>query len=497
MNKYIFTFDQGTTSSRVIVFDERANIIYSSSKEFEQLYPKNGYVEHNPLTIYEDCVELIVNALKEVNIDYCDILGLGITNQRETTVLWDRRTGKPVYNAICWQSGQSQSICEDLKNKNLETIINEKTGLIINPYFSASKIRWILDNVDGVKELMDEGNLMFGTIDSWLIYKLTGNHYTDITNASRTLLFNIHTLYWDDELLDIFGINKSILPKVLNCDSSFGFIKEERIKKYFNLEICGVAGDQESSLIGHTCFNENELKITYGTGSFMLLNTGNNPKLSKNGLLTTIGYKIGDELAYALEGSVFVAGAAFKFIRDNLEIVKTLKDNEFDSCKSNGVIFVPALTGLGAPYWKSEARGAFLGLTRATTKKDLAFATILGVAYLNYDVFKIMETDINARIKNVSADGGASLNKILMQTQSDLFKCIINTISISEATSLGVFYLVGLNKKLFKSLDDIKSHYKLKKTYKPLDNNYEIDYDKWHLAIKAVEAFADETKNRN
>ena len=494
MSKYIITFDQGTTSSRVIIFDERANIIYSCSKEFEQLYPKNGYVEHNPLTIYEDCVELISTSLKEINVDYPDILGLGITNQRETTVLWDKRTGLPVYNAICWQSGQSSSICEDLKNKNLESVINEKTGLIINPYFSASKIKWILDNVLGVKKLMDEGNLLFGTIDSWLIYKLTGNHYTDITNASRTMLFNIHTLDWDNELLDIFGINKSILPKVLNCDSSFGFVKEERIANILNLEICGVAGDQESSLIGHTCFNENELKITYGTGSFMLLNTGFKPKKSNNGLLTTIGYKIGDNLAYALEGSVFVAGAAFKFIRDNLEIVKNLNDKEFSSLKSNGVIFVPALTGLGAPYWQSEARGAFLGLTRATSKRDLAFATILGVAYLNYDVFRIMEADISAKIKNVSADGGASLNSILMQTQSDLFGCTLNTLSVSEATSLGVYYLVGLNKKMFKSLDDIKSHYKLKKTYKPTNTIYEIDYNKWLKAINAVEAFAGETK---
>lgn len=492
MGKYIISFDQGTTSSRVIVFDERANIIYSKSKEFEQLYPKNGYVEHDPMVIYEDCVYLLTHALKGINIDYSEILGLGITNQRETTVLWDKRTGMPVYNAICWQSGQSLAICEELKNNNFEKVIEDKTGLIINPYFSASKIKWILDNVKGVKELMNEGNLLFGTIDSWLIYKLTGNHYTDITNASRTMLFNINTLEWDKELLNIFGINESILPKVLNCDSSFGFVKEDRIKELLNLEICGVAGDQEASLIGHTCFSENELKITYGTGSFMLLNTGNTPKKSKSGLLTTIGYKIGDNLAYALEGSVFIAGAAFKFIRDNLEIVKSLNDIEFESCKSNGTIFVPALTGLGAPYWQSEARGAFLGLTRATTKKDLAFATILGVAYLNYDVFRVMESDLNSKIKNVSADGGASLNKILMQTQSDLFGCTINSISISEATSLGVYYLVGLNKGLFKSLEDIKTHYKLKKSYKPLNNKYEIDYDKWRKAIKAVEVFSGE-----
>jgi len=494
LGKYIIAFDQGTTSSRVIVFDERANIIYSKSKEFEQFYPKNGYVEHDPLVIYNDCVDLLVSALKDINIDYSEILGLGITNQRETTVLWDKRTGMPVYNAICWQSGQSSSICEDLKNKGYDNLIESKTGLIINPYFSASKIKWILDNVNGVKNLMDEGNLMFGTIDSWLIYKLTGNHYTDITNASRTMLFNIHTLNWDQELLDLFEINKNMLPKVLDCDSSFGFVKEERISKYLNLEICGVAGDQEASLIGHTCFNENELKITYGTGSFMLLNTGIEAKKSNNGLLTTIGYKIKGNLAYALEGSVFIAGAAFKFIRDNLEIVKKLDDIEFSSLTSNGVIFVPALTGLGAPYWQSEARGAFLGLTRASTKSDLAFATILGVAYLNYDVFKIMESDINSNIKSVSADGGASLNKILMQTEANLFKSTINTLSISEATSLGVYYLVGLNKGLFKSLDEIKSHYKLRRTYNPNDIKYEIDYEKWQRAIKAVEVFSETTK---
>lgn len=489
MGQYILCLDQGTTSTRVIVFDERGNIIYKDNKEFKQIYPKNGYVEHDPMTIYNDSVNLIVKALKSINVDYSDIIGMGITNQRETTVLWDKRTGKPIYNAIVWQSSQSLSICEELKAKGLEFKIEAKTGLIINPYFSATKIRWILDNIPGAYELMLDGNLAFGTIDSWLIYKLTGKHETDITNASRTLLYNIHDLKWDDELLDIFGLDKSILPEVLDCDADFGKVKERRIASLIDINICGVAGDQEASLIGHTCFSESELKITYGTGSFMLLNTGSTPKESKHGLLTTIAYKIKNQVSYALEGSVFVAGAAFKFIRDNLELVKNLDDDNFKEMKSNGVIFVSALTGLGAPYWNSEARGAILGLTRATTKADIAFGTVLGVAYLNYDVLKAMEEDTKVKIYSISVDGGASLNHALMQAEADICNAKVMAISTSEATSLGVFYLVGLNRGLFKSLEEIKKNYKTSQTYEPNGNNYEISYEKWKRAIKAVGEF--------
>ncbi len=492
MSKYILVIDQGTTSSRVIIYDRRGNSIFKAQKELAQIYPKPGYVEFDADIIYEDVVKLMHQALKEVNIDLKDIVGCGVTNQRETTVLWDKTTGKPIYNAICWQSVQSDSICTDLKNKGYEKVINEKTGLIINPYFSASKIKWILDNVSGAKELMDQGNLSFGTIDSWLIYRLTGKHVTDYTNASRTLLFNIHTLSWDKELLDIFGVSESILPALVSSNETIGMITEERIKKYGDFEICAIAGDQQASLIGHTCLYEGDLKITYGTGSFMLLNTGRTPHKSNNGLLTTVAYKIGDTVAYALEGSVFCAGAAFKYIRDNLEIVKSFDDENFMPTDSNGVIFVPSLTGLGAPYWSSEAKGAILGMTRGTSKHDIAFATILGVAYLNYDVLLSMKDDTKIDVDLISVDGGASTNSILMQAESDITKTNISAISTSEATSLGICYLVSLNKGIVKSFEEIKERYKRTKLYKPKDTNYSVSYDKWKKACRLVMEYDEE-----
>lgn len=484
MNKYVLTIDQGTTSSRVIIFDERGNIIYKTSKEFKQYYPFDGAVLHDPNTIYEDVVELILKALNEVNIDYSEIIGCGITNQRETTVLWNRLTSEPVYKAIVWQSTQSKDICQELIDNNYSDLIHQKTGLIINPYFSATKIKWILDNVDGVKELMDEGNLMFGTIDTWLIYKLTGKHVTDYTNASRTMLFNINDLCWDKDILDILKINENILPSVIGCNDTIGKITEKRISSILDLELCAVSGDQQASMIGHTCFNEGSVKITYGTGSFMLINVGNKPIFSKNGLLTTIGYKINGEIAYALEGSVFVAGSAFAFIRDNLEIVKSLYDDEFAQMNSNGVVFVPALTGLGAPYWNSSSKGAIFGLTRATKKSDIAWATIEGVAYLNNDVLDVMLRDTHLDLSGISVDGGASLNKYLMQEQANIMQSKIKTISTSEATSLGIFYLVGLNKGLFKNIDEVDKCYKATNEYLP--QKYDNDkYLRWKRAIKA------------
>lgn len=488
MSKYVLAIDQGTTSSRVIIFDQRGNIIYKVSKNFKQYYPFDGAVLHDPLEIYEDVVELILKALNEVNIDYNEIIGCGITNQRETTVLWDKKTGKPIYKAIVWQSTQSKDICNKLISCGYSDVIQEKTGLIINPYFSATKIKWILDNVSGAKELMDEGNLLFGTIDTWLLYKLTGSHVTDYTNASRTMLFNINTLAWDKDILNILGINENILPSVVGCNDTIGKITEKRISNILDLEVCAIAGDQQASLIGHTCFNEGSVKITYGTGSFMLINIGNKPILSKNGLLTTIGYHINGKIAYALEGSVFVAGSAFQFIRDNLEIVKSLENDEFLQLSSNGVVFVPALTGLGAPYWNSNAKGAIFGLTRATTKKDIAWATIEGVAYLNNDVLDVMLKDTKLDLNGISVDGGASLNQHLMQMQSNVMNSKIKTISTSEATSLGIFYLVGLNKGLFKDLDSVDNCYKATKEYLPnkLDDS---NYLRWKRAVKACMEF--------
>ena len=489
--KYVLTIDQGTTSSRVIIFDERGNIICRCIKPFKQIYPFDGAIEHDPMEIYEDVVELILEALNQVNIDLNDIIGVGITNQRETTVLWDKKTGKPIYNAIVWQSNQSKDICEDLKRKGYSDAIHKKTGLLINPYFSASKIKWILDNVSGAKELMNEKRLAFGTIDSWLIYKLTSKHLTDYTNASRTMLFNIHTLKWDKELLDLFEIDESIMPTVVDSNYNVGEIKEERIASKIKLNICSILGDQEASLVGHACFYPGKLKITYGTGSFMLLNTGDIPFESDNGLLTTIAYSINGKVSYALEGSVFVAGSAFQFIRDNLEIVKSLDDEEFTQKSSNGVIFVPALTGLGAPYWNSSSKGAIFGLTRATTKSDIAIATIDGVALLNNDVLQTMKDDTGIQFSTISVDGGASLNPYLMQKESDYTQNKITTISTSEATSLGAYYLVALNNGIIKSLDDIERLYKPIHTYSPKMNKKEVEEikRKWKKAVYASMEF--------
>lgn len=498
MSKYILTIDQGTTSSRVILFDERGNIICKVLKEFEQLYPAEGYVLHDATAIYEDVVELVCHALREVNIEYLDILGVGITNQRETTVIWDKETGEPIYPAIVWQSTQSESICEAWRFAGLEKKVAEKTGLLINPYFSATKIRWILDNVDSAQKLLKEDRLLFGTIDSWLIYKLTkGVHVTDYTNASRTMLFNIHTLSWDEELLSLFKIPKSMLPKVVSCNASIGKIREERIAEICDLEICGVAGDQQSSLIGHTCFTEGTLKITYGTGSFMLLNTGKTPFSSTHGLLTTLAYVIDGRPCYALEGSVFVAGSAFAFIRDNLELVKSLSDTEFTPNPSAEIVFVPALTGLGAPYWNSGCRGAVFGLTRATTKEELAWATVEGVGFLNKDVLCAMLSDTDIELKDVSVDGGASLNAKLMQFQADILQKRIRTISVSEATALGVFYLVGMNKGLFRNMEDVRRLYRVGKTYNPKGDNEALRLKeiKWKKAVRACIAFSEESED--
>lgn len=488
MGKYVLTIDQGTTSSRVIIFDERANIICKVLKQFKQIYPFDGAIEHDPELIYEDVVELILDALDKVNIDYSEIVGVGITNQRETTVMWDKRTGKPIYNAIVWQSTQTKDICKEMIDKGYSEIIRKKTGLLINPYFSLSKILWILRNVDGAKELMDEGNLAFGTIDSWLVYKLTGQHITDYTNASRTMLFNIHDLKWDQELLDLFKISPSILPEVRDSNTFVGCIKEERILNKAKLNIQAILGDQQASLLGHSCLHPGKIKITYGTGSFMLLNTGDVPFSSNKGLLTTIAYSVNGVVNYALEGSVFVAGSAFQFIKENLEIINSFDETEFKS-NSNGVIFVPALTGLGAPYWNSNLKGAIFGLTRATSKSDIASATVDGVALLNNDVLQTMKDDTGISFKSISVDGGASLNPYLMQKEADFTRDTITTIKTSEATALGVYYLVSLNTGIITSLDDIEKLYKPIKIYNPKMNVKDVEKikEKWAKAIKAIE----------
>lgn len=493
MEKYILVIDQGTTSTRVILFDTRGNINGIEQKELKLIYKENQIlVDANQ--IFEDTVSLFVSLLNKVNIDYNNIIGVGITNQRETTVLWNKETGLPVDYAIVWQSTHTKAICDDIRNKGYEELIRNKTGLIINPYFSASKISYILNNNIEARRLMAEEKLLFGTIDSWLLYKLSNRiHKTDYTNASRTMLYNIHTLSWDKELLNLFKIDSSILPEVCSSNSYFADITEERISKFGNFKICSLIGDQQASLFGHTGFNEGSFKITYGTGSFMLLNTSDKIVNSKNGLLTTIAYGIDGNISYAIEGSVFVAGSAFQFVRDNLELVRNLDQENFDA-KNNGVYFVPALTGLGAPYWATDARGTIFGLSRATTKSDIVRATLEGVAFLNYDVFKAIEEDSNLIINEVSVDGGASKNEALMQFEADIMNAKIKTISTSEATALGCYYMVGLSVKLFEDLDSIKKLHRYIKEYNPaLEKTIlEEKYKKWKKAVKATIEFAND-----
>lgn len=492
MDKYIIIIDQGTTSTRVILFDSRGNIIGLEQKELKPII-KNGAILHDANLIYEDTISLFTLLLDKVNIDYSQIIGVGITNQRETTVLWNKETQEPVDLAIVWQSTHTNYICEELVEKGYSDLITSKTGLRINPYFSASKVMHILKTNSLAQKIMKNKKLAFGTIDSYLVSRLTkGCHYTDFTNASRTMMFNIHTLSWDDELLNIYGIDKDILPKVIGSNDYISKISDERILHYGNFPICAIIGDQQSSLFGHTCFNEGNFKITYGTGSFMLLNTGNKIVKSNTGLLSTIAYSINNKVYYALEGSVFVAGSAFAFIRDNLELVRDY-DNAYFEGNNNGIYFVPALTGLGAPYWSAKSKGAIYGITRGTTKEDIARATLEGVAFLNYDVFKAMIEDSKINIKEISVDGGASKNINLMQFEADITNANVKTISTSEATALGCFYLVGLNRGIFKDLSDIKKLHKYIKIYIPNQNRQEFErkYKKWHKAVEATLLFSE------
>lgn len=492
MEKYVIVIDQGTTSTRVILFDSRGNIVGIEQKELKFISAQDAIL-HDANRIYEDTVELFVSLLSKVNINYSSISGVGITNQRETTVLWDKRTLEPIDYAIVWQSTHTSYICDELEQNGYQNLISNKTGLRINPYFSASKIAHILRTNANAKSLMEKGHLAFGTIDSWLVAKLTRRyHVTDYSNASRTMLFNIHTLKWDDELLDLFGIDKSIMPRVINSNETVGIIEEERIKKFGNLSICAMIGDQQSSLFGHTAFEQGGFKITYGTGSFMLLNTGDKVVSSENGLLSTIAYGIDGKITYALEGSVFVAGSAFQFVRDNLELVRDFEDNIFES-NNNGVYFVPALTGLGAPYWKTNAKGAIYGINRSTTKESIVRATLEGVAFLNYDVYKAMREDSKLPIAEISVDGGASKNINLMQFEADIMDVDIKTISTSEATALGCFYLVGLNNKIFNNLEEIKALHKYIKLYKPNRDRSHFDrkYKKWKKALAATLMFSE------
>ncbi|MDR1781805.1 MAG: glycerol kinase GlpK [Bacilli bacterium] len=495
MNKYLLTIDQGTTSTRAIIFDKKGKIKALSSKEIKCLTPQPSYVEQDPLEILASVKYVLKSVFNNTNINPSQIDSIGITNQRETTILWDKNTGKPVYNAIVWQSKQSNYICEELINKNYQQIIKDKTGLPIDSYFSATKIKWIMEHVDGLDKKIANNEILFGTVDTWLLWNLSINkvHYTDYSNASRTMLFNIKDLQWDDELLKILNIPRNILPKVVDSSMIYDYINPDF---FFDnkIPIASMIGDQQAALFGQACFNKGDLKNTYGTGCFLLLNTKDNIVDSKNGLITTIAWGINNKIDYALEGSIFVAGSAVQFLRDNLKIIYNAAQTEEKASlvKDNGgVYFVPTFSGLGSPYWNMDVKGALLGITRATTNNHIIRATLEAIAYQTKDIINIIEKDAKCKVTKLKVDGGASENKLLMQFQSDILNIDIEQPSTYETTALGAALLAGLATSYFKDYQEIIDNYTISKTYKPQMNKEEIDklYQKWKLALETCMKF--------
>ena len=497
MKKYVLAIDQGTTSSRAIIFNRESEIVSTAQMEFSQICPKSGWVEHNPIEIWETVYEVVKEALFKSGLRLSDIAAIGITNQRETTILWDKKTGKPVYNAICWQSRQSQSICEDWISKGYEEIIHEKTGLIINPYFSASKIKWIFDNVPGVYERALKGEIYFGTVDTYLVWKLTEGkcHITDVTNASRTMMFNINTLSWDPELMEMFGIPECILPRVVSNSEEYGIAtKLYQIDESSDIPIASIIGDQQASLFGQCCFDVGSVKNTYGTGCFMLMNTKNRAVYSKNGLLTTIAWKIGDETEYALEGSVFVGGSAIQWLRDGMRMFAKSSDCEEyakRTLSSDGVYVVPAFVGLGTPYWDNDARGAVFGLTRATKKEHFITATLESIAYQTKDVMEVMKEEAKTRIRTLAVDGGASANNYLMQFQADILDVKVLRPKCLETTALGAAYLAGLATHVWKNKEEILKDHTIEKIFLNTISEEERNkrYNGWKKAIEATRVY--------
>lgn len=457
--EYILSIDQGTTSSRAILFNHAGEIVEVAQKEFKQIYPKSGWVEHDALEIWATQFSVITEAITKANIKLDSIKGIGITNQRETTVVWNRKTGQPIYNAIVWQDRRTSEYCQQLVEKGYAKMIQEKTGLPIDSYFSASKINWILNHVKGAKKLAEKGELAFGTIDSWLVYNLTNGktHVTDVSNASRTLLLNINTLTWDKELLAIFEIPESMLPKV--CSSSEIYAHTSVEIGNAQIPIAGIAGDQQAALFGQLCTKKGMVKNTYGTGCFLLMNIGNKPVISTNKLVTTVGWKIGKEVAYALEGSIFIGGAVVQWLRDELGIIKKSSDVEKLATSvpdTNGVYLVPAFSGLGAPHWNADARGTLVGLSRGSNDAHIARASLESIAYQTYDILKAMENDSNSKIKELRVDGGATANTFLMQFQSDILKTKVIRPSVTETTALGAAFLAGLAVGFWKDVKELE-----------------------------------------
>jgi glycerol kinase len=493
--KYILALDQGTTSSRAIIFDEQGNIVSMSQKEFSQIFPQPGWVEHDPEEIWNSQLYTAKEAIRNAGIGPGQIASIGITNQRETTVVWDKKTGIPICNAIVWQDRRTSDICNSLKKKkDFEKYVKDNTGLVIDAYFSGTKINWILDNVKGARKRAENGELLFGTIDSWLVWKLTDGslHITDYSNASRTMLFNIKTLKWDSKLLTAMNIPLLMMPYVVDSSRIYGFTH----RSIFDVEIpiAGIAGDQQAALFGQTCFNPGMAKNTYGTGCFLLMNTGNKMVKSKNGLLTTIAWGIGGKVEYALEGSVFIAGAAVQWLRDGLKMIDTAGDSEYHAnavADTEGVYVVPAFAGLGAPYWNMEARGAIFGLTRGTSKSHFVRATLESLAYQTKDVLGAMEQDSGIKLKSLRVDGGASANNFLMQFQADLLGVPVDRPTVTETTALGAAYLAGLAVGYYKKPNILKQ-WKVDKQFKPTMKPADRAklYDGWKKAVRLTMGWA-------
>ena len=488
--KYIIALDQGTTSSRAILFDKCGNIVSSAQKEFTQIYPKAGWVEHNPMEIWGSQSGVLREVLETTSVRPDEIAAIGITNQRETTVVWDKNTGKPVYNAIVWQCRRTASICDDLKKKGLEESIKSKTGLMIDAYFSATKVKWILDNIEGAREKAENGDLLFGTIDTWLIWNLTRGkvHVTDYSNAARTMLYNIKELKWDEDILKELDIPLCMLPEVKPSSEIYGYTDEEMLAGA-KIPIAGCAGDQQAALFGQTCFEEGSVKNTYGTGCFLLMNTGSKPVESKNGLLTTIAWGVDGKVEYALEGSIFVGGASIQWLRDELRLIYDSGQSEYYANQvedTNGVYVVPAFTGLGAPYWDMYARGAIFGLTRGAKRGHIVRATLESIAYQTKDVLNAMQEDSNMKLKMLRVDGGASANDFLMQFQADILNVNIDRPKVIETTALGAAYLAGLAVGFYKNKEEIRERYTIEKEFIASMDDRKINllYKGWKRAVE-------------
>jgi len=489
MKQYILALDQGTSSSRAIVFDEKGTTCAVAQREFRQIFPQSGWVEHDPHEIWASQASVIAEAISIMDINGLNLAGIGITNQRETTIVWDSETEEPIYNAIVWQDRRTSDYCDELKKQGLTDMIRQKTGLIIDAYFSATKIKWILDNVPGARKRAEKGKLMFGTVDTWLIWRLTRGevHVTDVSNASRTMLFNINTLDWDQELLDLFGIPRSMMPEVKSSSEVYGHTKTTIFAH--KVPISGIAGDQQAALFGQMCTEPGMVKNTYGTGCFLLMNSGEKPILSQNNLITTVAWKIGDKVNYALEGSIFVGGSVVQWLRDGLHVINSSSEVEALASQvpdTNGVYFVPALTGLGAPWWDQYARGTITGISRGTTTAHIARAALEGIAYQTMDITAAMSRDAGIPLRELKVDGGASRNNLLMQFQADILGTKVIRPQVVETTAMGAAYLAGLAVGYWSSIDEIRKQWQVDRIFEPSWDEKQIQTARsgWEDAVK-------------